>query len=394
MELKSSNITIVGLHGYGIDERQLDTLLLGTGFDLAVDLVTPRAPKAAPEGGFSWFDVSIDAAGLINVDGGQLADAVGHVRQLLIDHQHVRRTGLLALLGYSQGGGLATAAIPHVADLVDAVISIAGFVPGLESAAVPSAAGLPVLLEFGRLDHAIAERDRATALEWAASTGAAVTSHVEAAPHVISAAHRRNITSFLLELGSGNDTRGDIAAPTNYPKGNNIMSNQTINRDGQTLTIVQPFSSSASVQEMWHTAAESWDRFDDWAASLDKVKTSDFAVGSNETGAVRSCETGLGDLAETIVTYDEDAKVFAYQVVEGRPPMVDVMQATWRFAEDNGTATGEVEMKLTLDPGAPEEMFSGMQEQLGGLLGMIAEEFTYYVENGEPHPRKVEAISN
>ena len=199
-------LVVVGLHGYGIDERQLATLVPLSDLAHPVLRVNPRAPLAAPEGGYAWFPVRQGADGP-HIDAAEVEAAV----DLVVEHVRVARSTYPAspvtLLGYSQGAAVAVASVPRLLGLADAVVAIAGSVPNLPPPRAGSARGLPVLLGFGTLDPVIGEPERRATRAWLAEAGAAVSQQLEAAPHVVTAAHRRRVARLLGELAAGPGNR-------------------------------------------------------------------------------------------------------------------------------------------------------------------------------------------
>lgn len=104
----------------------------------------------------------------------------------------------------------------------------------------------------------------------------------------------------------------------------------------------------------------------------------------------RACETSFGKLREELRVFDIHSYTLAYEVVEGFPAFVKKGVNHWQLRE---TGPQETEVKIHFIAQTPgligAIMGTMMKMQLGGALGGILEEFKYYVEAGEAHPRKV-----
>lgn len=119
---------------------------LAQGLPREIDMVCLRAPGETQNGGYAWFDISIDEGGFgFDEEGFQYATAL--VLQAL---PALREDDVpLVLGGFSQGAMIA-AAVTLIDPAVDAAWLMSGaFPPGLEMPASPSR---PVLCQHGTLD--------------------------------------------------------------------------------------------------------------------------------------------------------------------------------------------------------------------------------------------------
>ena len=186
---------VVGLHGFGADERQVGSMLA---LDVPgpVVVLAPRGPE--PEGpGFSWFGLDL-ADGRPEPRPGALAEAVGRVGAFAAAAARAwgADPGRVALVGYSQGGTVALAAAQAEGSPFAAVAALAG---GLGSPGPPR---VPLFLGVGTLDPFTDVGDvRARVASWA---GADVTVSEADVPHVVAARHRADLSAWLrdrLSLG-------------------------------------------------------------------------------------------------------------------------------------------------------------------------------------------------
>ena len=141
---ENPTLRLVLLHGYGSDER--DMLGLARELPPEVEVVCLRAPGETENGGYAWFDISIDESGFgFDEEGFQLAVAL--VLQALPELGAGDAPFVLG--GFSQGAMVA-AAVALIDPGVDgAWLMSGGFPPGLE---MPPTPPRPALVQHGTLD--------------------------------------------------------------------------------------------------------------------------------------------------------------------------------------------------------------------------------------------------
>lgn len=136
-------LRLVLLHGYGSDER--DMLGLAQALPREIDVVCLRAPGETENGGYAWFDISVDEGGFgFDEEGFQYAAAL--VLQEIAAHK-----GDVPLLlgGFSQGAMVAAAVTLIDPDVAAAWLMSGAFPPALEMPATPTR---PVLVQHGTQD--------------------------------------------------------------------------------------------------------------------------------------------------------------------------------------------------------------------------------------------------
>lgn len=114
-------LTLVFLHGYGADE--LDLAPLGPMLALTVPWASLRAPVTLASGGYAWFPFSsLDGSG-----GGLGPDEATGTLWQWID-AYLAPDAKVAVVGFSQGGLMATQLLRTRPDRVAATVVLSGFV--------------------------------------------------------------------------------------------------------------------------------------------------------------------------------------------------------------------------------------------------------------------------
>ena len=182
---------VIGLHGFGSDERQVETML-------ALDLPAPvvyLAPRGGFEegAGFSWFELAVAADEKPAPVAGAVGEALVRLRAFARAAQTAWDTdpSWVALVGYSQGGALALAAAARAGEPFTAVATLSG---GTQEPGPPR---VPLFVGYGTLDPLIpAETVRRRLATW---TSADVTASEARAPHVVTARQRSDLGVWLRE---------------------------------------------------------------------------------------------------------------------------------------------------------------------------------------------------
>lgn len=106
------------MHGYGSDERDLTSLM---DFLPPLPWVSLRAPEKSPHGGNAWFQISTPG----NPDLATVGPATESIWTWIDDN--IPAESELVLLGFSQGGLMATQLLRTRPERVKATVILAGF---------------------------------------------------------------------------------------------------------------------------------------------------------------------------------------------------------------------------------------------------------------------------
>ncbi len=160
-----------------------------------------------------------------------------------------------------------------------------------------------------------------------------------------------------------------------------------------TATIDRSIKIHVSAETLWEKTAEDFGGIDKWIASVADVTFTPSDDGDS-LGAERVCVSPFGETHETMVIYDEENLTFAYEI-EGLPPIIARGVNNWTITPINDR-NSSIEMRLEVEFAdmADDDMQAQFQTQIGELLGQAVEELKHYVETGQPHPRKLQAMQS
>ncbi len=100
----------------------------------------------------------------------------------------------------------------------------------------------------------------------------------------------------------------------------------------------------------------------------------------------------LESIKEKITEYSETEHVLSYDVYDGMPSMVRHMNNYWELTK-LGNGSVKLEMRMTMKIGGiMGAMMKGMmKKKMSKTADQIIEEFKYFTETGNPHPRVAKA---
>ena len=180
------------LHGYGSHEG--DLFGFAPYLPLSPVLASVRAPLS--EGpGFAWFPLS----GQVTLD--ELNDSVDAATEALVEWVRSIGAPSVGVLGFSQGGAMGLQLLRSAPDLVDFVVSIAGFVlPGTHAGdAQLRESRPPVFWGRGTLDSVIPRERVAFTQDWLPEHSTLDERIYEGLGHSVSDAELRDVVAFLHE---------------------------------------------------------------------------------------------------------------------------------------------------------------------------------------------------
>lgn len=197
---------IIGLHGYGINEKQMATLVPLT-LQVPHVYVAPRGDYDLGDGSYGWFPVGV-------VDGKpfyELSDLRAATERVVrLVPPLLEATGCdpnrVVLVGYSQGAVVSmTAAIEHPHRFA-AVASLSGRRD--TALAVPDeSSGFPLFVGHGLMDHFVTREEMQQSAEWLRAANYELTYREYNIPHVVSRREREDVQawadSVLMTFGDG-----------------------------------------------------------------------------------------------------------------------------------------------------------------------------------------------
>ncbi|MEM9981641.1 MAG: SRPBCC family protein [Bacteroidota bacterium] len=145
------------------------------------------------------------------------------------------------------------------------------------------------------------------------------------------------------------------------------------------------------IEEAWEVLGVQFTQVYKWASSVNQSE----GFGQDFNGAScteRGCDTSLGGLKEKLIHFSPTDHSLSYNVTSGLPNMLKKANNNWRLERIDARQT-KLLMKLNLTlRGLATVLYPFVKRQMSRFTQQLVEEFKYYVEKGEPHPRKQKAM--
>ena len=160
------------------------------------------------------------------------------------------------------------------------------------------------------------------------------------------------------------------------------------------MQIARRLQVAAAPDILWRIIAEDYADVGTWARAV-HVSGPNTAVKPLEGAPVggRICTASIGDVEETIVTFDPKDRVLAYTAqAKAMPFFVRRLQGVWGLKEGGGGTRVDLQFEATLMP--PFELLMGwaMRRQFQTAIDNTLEDLKLFAETGQVHPKKAEAL--
>jgi hypothetical protein len=154
---------------------------------------------------------------------------------------------------------------------------------------------------------------------------------------------------------------------------------------------------NAPAQEVWRVLAHEFGSIGQWASSIPESQgVTDIPAPDGAVVAGRVCATavpGFGAVREIFTYYDEQSMRFAYKPTTGRPWYIKRAEnhcAVRSLGPQLALVESRAELELPLFPGLAFAPL--LKLSIGHVATQFFEELKHYVEQGQPHPRKLRAL--
>ena len=178
---------------------------------------------------------------------------------------------------------------------------------------------------------------------------------------------------------------------------NILMSQNMEKQKADNVSATYGIAIDAPIEKVWAVLAVDFGGIGKWASGVNHSE----GVGQGEglegaTCSERACKInaiGFSNAKERIIKFDAENHILAYTIYEGVPGFVKNFVNQWTL-EQRGAGTLVTARSTMRATGLMGWMMKGfMRSSTEGVLRKMGEELKHYVEKGEPHPRKVEAIA-
>ncbi len=152
------------------------------------------------------------------------------------------------------------------------------------------------------------------------------------------------------------------------------------------MKIIKELSIDKAVEAVWEVLGNQFGEIDKWASL---IRSSELSKKALTPGTVRSTETTGGPTKQELTDFNPEQHLISYKAIAGAPFFAKGINATWSLSKKQDNST-----KLILDFEITFKGIGGIlspivRKKLGKVGDVLLEELKYYIENGQPHPRKI-----
>ena len=141
-----------------------------------------------------------------------------------------------------------------------------------------------------------------------------------------------------------------------------------------------------TAEECWSVFGGKYADISTWKAGMTSSVAEGDPVGDSPIGSRKLKASGL-TFSEKLVHFSNAERAFTYEVI-GLPFVVSSAKNEWKFSEVNGKATLHMHLRLEIATGFAWILGGILSKNMSKEMGKLHQEFKYYMEKGEVHPRK------
>lgn len=145
-----------------------------------------------------------------------------------------------------------------------------------------------------------------------------------------------------------------------------------------------------SAEECWKVFGGGYTNIYQWKSGMISSDAEGEPFGDSPVGS-RKIKTPAISFSEKLIHFSNSERAFTYQVM-GLPFVVSYAKNEWKFSESEGKATLHMHLRLQIAIGFGWLLGGVLSKNMAKEMGKLHQEFKYFMENGEVHPRKVKEL--
>lgn len=146
------------------------------------------------------------------------------------------------------------------------------------------------------------------------------------------------------------------------------------------------------VEEVWEVMGNQFAQVHLWSTNFKDSKPGGSSKFSGLDYSERVTLTDRGETIQELDSFDATTHALSYHITKGAPGIAKHASAIWSLNSDEANKTTVVlEFNMETKGFLGFLMTPMIKMGMGKSATEIAEDLKYYVENGKPHPRKVES---
>ncbi|MEL6409937.1 MAG: SRPBCC family protein [Pseudomonadota bacterium] len=161
------------------------------------------------------------------------------------------------------------------------------------------------------------------------------------------------------------------------------------------MQIARTLQIKAPLEKVWSILADDYATIGEWARAVERSAANpDAAPPPGAAVGGRVCTANIGDVTETITTFDPKHHVLAYSAqAKAMPFFVRGLTGRWTLNAVKGGTRVDLGFKADLMPPFGTLMGWAMKRQFVAAIDDTLEDLKLWAETGEVHPDKAKALA-
>lgn len=146
-----------------------------------------------------------------------------------------------------------------------------------------------------------------------------------------------------------------------------------------------------SADECWKVFGGRYADIHKWLSGVTSSNAEGEPFGESPVGS-RRIKTPTISFSEKLIHFSNAERAFTYQVI-GLPFVVKSAINEWHFSENGENSKLNMHLKLEAAMGFGWLLNGLLKKNIGKAMYLLHQDFKYYMEKGEVHPRKAKVLS-
>ncbi len=146
-----------------------------------------------------------------------------------------------------------------------------------------------------------------------------------------------------------------------------------------------------SAEACWNVFGRRYADIYKWKSGMTSSDAEGEPFGDSPISSRKIKASGL-TFSEKLIHFSNSERAFTYQVI-GLPFVVSSAKNEWKFTEENGKATLNMHLRLKIATGFGWILRGVLRKNMTKEMSKLHQEFKYYMEKGEVHPRKAKELA-
>ena len=170
--------------------------------------------------------------------------------------------------------------------------------------------------------------------------------------------------------------------------------NSTVMANQKEKQINKDIEINAPIEKVWQVLGHEFASAYKWSSAITHSEALDTETLNGSTCTERGCSIeGFGEIKEKLTAYSNEQHTLTYTVLEGLPGFVVKAENTWKcHTKSNGKTVFELRLKMQTKGFMGWLMGGMLKKKSEKTIDQSLEELKYYIENGQAHPRVLQAV--